>query len=376
MRIVILHNYPIHYKHLLFTALAELGVEVDVLFAARSSDMRTAAMQPVGNAYRSYFLSEGSAESLPQFSTAFRAVQVASQCRPDAVVISGYTYLATWSLLAWAKTCGKPVALWFESNIFDRPRHLVRESIKRVFLVGCDVGHVYGTSNRQYLENLGMKSSAIIEKRATVDWEIFSKQRAEFHSDVRRFIYVGRFSPEKNLPRLLEAFRIVRDKTKVELVLVGYGPDEPRLRQKTRDLGLEESVVFAGAKTQVEVSVTLAECDCLVLPSLSEPWGLVANEALCVGLPLILSDRCGCALDLVQEGTGWIVGAEDTEGLAQAMFRVCSLSIEEMRTMGKAALSIAEDYAPRKCARMILTSLEDLVAKRRTSKGLLAGHLK
>ena len=374
MRIAILHNHPIHYKHLLFTALVGLGAEVDVIFAARSSDMRTPAMQPVGKIYRSHFLSEGSIETLPHLSTAFRAVQVASQCRPDVVIISGYNYLATWSMLAWAKASGKPVALWFESNAFDRRRYVVKEYVKRVFLRGCDVAHVYGKSNRDYLESMGMKSSSILEKRATVDWEIFSKRRAGFHSDFRRFAYVGRFSPEKNLPRLLEAFRIVRDKTPAELVLVGYGPDEPQLKQRTLDLDLEESVVFAGPKTQDEVSMTMAECDCLVLPSLSEPWGLVANEALCAGLPIILSNRCGCALDLVSAATGWIVRAEDTDGLAEAMLRVCRLSRESLQSMGQAAVSIAGEYAPEKCASRILANLEELLASRRTSRRLLPGH--
>ncbi|HLY41326.1 MAG TPA: glycosyltransferase [Terracidiphilus sp.] len=373
MRLVVLHNHPIHYKHLLFTAMAQLGAEVDVLFAARSSNQRTAAMHQVGSAYRSHFLSEGSIESLPQFSTALRAVEVASQCLPDAVIISGYNYLPTWSMLAWAKIIGKPVALWFESNAFDRPHYPVKEFLKRIFLYGCDVGHVYGTSNRQYLEELGMKSYEIVEKRATVDWELFSKRRAVFHSDFRRFIYVGRFSPEKNLTRLMEAFQIVQSKTRIraELLLVGYGPDESMLRQRTRDLGLSESVVFGGAKTQEEVCMTLAECDCLVLPSLSEPWGLVANEALCVGMPVILSDRCGCAIDLARDGIGWIVGAEDTNAFAESMLKVCNLSIEELRTMGRNAVSIAEEYSPQQCAARIMASLEDLVAKRQTSKPLL-----
>ena len=374
MRVAILHNHPIHYKHLLFTALAELGAEIHVLFAARSSDARTAAMQPAGKTYRSHFLSEGSIESLPHLSSALRAVQVAAQIRPDVMIISGYNYLPTWSLLAWAKTSGKPVVLWFESNIFDHPRNLVKESIKRVFLSGCDVGHVYGTSNRRYLEHLGMKPSAILEKRAAVDWEVFSKRRAEFHLEFRRFVYVGRFAPEKNLPRLLDAFRMIRDKAIAELVLVGYGPDEPQLRQKTRDLGLEESVVFAGTKTQEEVSKTLAECDCLVLPSLSEPWGLVANEALCAGLPLIVSDRCGCALDLALEGIGWIVGAEDTQGLASRMLQVCGLSIEDLRTMGQAGAALGTEYSPERCARRIMASLEELIAKQDTSTRLVTGQ--
>jgi len=354
--------------------MAQQGAEVDVVFAARSSNMRTAALQPAGQSYNSHFLSDGSFESLPQIRTAMRAIGAFSRCRPDVVIIAGYSYLPTWSVLAWAKFRRKPVALWFESNLFDHPRQLFKESIKRIFVRGCDVGHVYGKSNRTYVEYLGMKPSAILEKRATVDWALFSKRRAEFHSDFRRFVYVGRFSPEKNLPRLLEAFCIVRQKSRAELVLVGYGPDEPLLREITHDLGLNESVVFAGAKTPEEVSMTLAECDCLVLASLSEPWGLVVNEALCTGLPVIVSNQCGCALDLATQGTGWIFQAENTPDLAEAMLHVCELKLERLREMAQLAVKLASEYAPEAGAKRILANLEELLDRRRTSKGMVKSH--
>jgi glycosyltransferase involved in cell wall biosynthesis len=287
------------------------------------------------------------------------------------VIISGYSYLPCWSVLAWAKIHRKPIVLWFESNRFDHPRHAVKELIKKIFVRACNVGHVYGKSNREYLEHLGMRPSAIMEKRATVDSGIFMKRRAAFHSDFRRFVYVGRFSPEKNLPRLLEAFRIVRDKSRANLVLVGYGPDELLLKQKTSDLGLNESVVFVGPKTQEEVSQAFAESDCLVLPSLSEPWGLVANEALCAGLPIIVSDQCGCALDLATEDTGWVVDAENTAELAEAMLEVCRLPQERLQEMGRAAVKISAEYTPEACARRILANLEELVERHRTLKRLV-----
>ncbi len=374
MRVAVLHNHPIHYKHLLFTRLAELGVEVDVLFAARSSNQRTASLQPAGESYHSHFLSEGTFESLPQIRTALRAVRVVARCRPDIVIISGYSYLPTWSTLVWAKLRGKPVVLWFESNIFDHRRQFLKESIKRIFVRACDVGQVYGQSNRSYLEELGMESSQILEKRATVDWEVFSKRRAEFHSDFRRFVYVGRFSPEKNLLRLLEATRIVIDKSRAELVLVGYGTDEPMLRQRTHELGLDDSVVFAGPKTQDEVSAVLSESDCLVLPSLSEPWGLVVNEGLSTGLPVIVSNRCGCALDLAGEKMGWVFNPNNTAELAETMLIVCGMSLERLQQMGQAAVKKAAEYSPEACAKRILSSLEELSERCRTSKGLANGN--
>jgi glycosyltransferase involved in cell wall biosynthesis len=374
MRISVLHNHPIHYKHLLFTALASLGVEVDVIFAARSSDLRTPSLQPAGERYRSHFLSDGSFESLPQMQTALSAVRVVERCHPDVVIIGGYSYLPAWSVLTWAKLRHRPVALWFQSNRCDQPRHWATELVKKVFVGACDVGHVYGKSSQEYLESLGMKSSVIMVKGATVDSDIFMKGRAKFHSDFRQFVYVGRFSPEKNLPRLLEAFCIVRNKNRAELVLVGYGPDEQQLRQKTCDLGLNGSVVFTGSKTQDEASQILRESDCLVLPSLSESWGLVVNEALCSGIPVIVSNRCGCAPDLVTGDTGWIFDAEDTEELASAMGEVCRLPLERLKKMGQAAVKLSAKYSPDGCARRIVANLEELLAKDRTGKNPINRH--
>jgi glycosyltransferase involved in cell wall biosynthesis len=365
MRVALLHNHPIHYMHLLFTAIANQGVSLDVIFAARSSNQRSPSMLLTGENYHSHFLSEGSFESLPQLSSALHALRTIKQCSPDVVIISGYFYLPTWSILAWAKLHRKPIVFWFESNQFDRRRGGSKEMIKKLFVGACDAAHVYGSSNREYLESLGMKRSMIIEKRATIDSELFSKRRAAFHSEFRRFIYVGRFSPEKNLPRLLEAFRIVQRKHRTELVLVGYGPDEQLLRQQARDLGLNDSVVFAGAMTQDEVGRALADSDCLVLPSLSEPWGLVANEALCSGIPIIVSNRCGCARDLVTEDSGWAIEPEDLEQLAEAMYKLCMLPLGRLKQMGEAALKIASEYTPEKGADRIVANLEELLERDR-----------
>ena len=374
MRIAVLHNHPIHYKHLLFTALASRGIEVDVIFAARSSNLRTASLQPAGDTYRSHFLSDGSFEALPQGRTALRAVLAFERLNPDIVIIGGYSYLPTWSVLAWANLRRKPTVLWFESNLFDHPRCRAKELMKQLFVSGCDVAHVYGQSNRDYLECLGMKPSTIQEKRATVDSAIFMRRRALFHAGFRRFIFVGRFSAEKNLPRLLEAFRTVRNSSMAELVLVGYGPDEQLLRDKVRDLGLDEAVVFTGPKTQEEVCQSLAEADCLLLPSLSETWGLVVNEALCVGIPVIVSSRCGCAKDLATAKTGWVVDAENVAELVQAMATVCSASLQHLEAMGEAGVKQAVEYSPDACAKRIARNLEDLLNRYRARKGLLYGH--
>jgi 1,2-diacylglycerol 3-alpha-glucosyltransferase len=172
---------------------------------------------------------------------------------------------------------------------------------------------------------------------------------------------------------LLEAFRIAHLKSRAELVLVGHGPDELLLRQMTRDLGLNEAVVFTGPKTQDEVSQTLMGSDCLVLPSLSEPWGLVSIEALCTGIPVVVSNRCGCARNVVTEETGWTFPAEDTEELARTLAEVCSLPLERLQKMGEAAVKLSAEYSPDACAKRILANLEELLARHRGALGGING---
>jgi glycosyltransferase involved in cell wall biosynthesis len=369
MRVTILHNHPIHYKHLLFEAMAAQGVNVDVIFAGRSSSARTAWMQPSGGGYRSHFLWDGGFESLPQVRTAALAVRMAERCCPEVVIVGGYWYLATWSLLGWAKARQLPVALWFESTRLDHPRGKVKEGLKRTFVGWCDVAHVYGRSNREYLEQLGMPHRAIVEKTGPVDTGTFLKRLAAFHEGYRRFIYVGRFSPEKNLPCLLQAFKTVAARRKAELVMVGYGPDEMTLRRQVHALDLDGRVEFAGPKTQDGVSQLLAGADCLVLPSSSEAWGLVINEALCTGVPVLVSDRCGCARDLVTAETGWTFPTGNAEQLAARMLEVCDLTVARLREMGAAAVSLGSEYSPQSCAERIVESLQELLARKDSKAG-------
>lgn len=363
IRVAILHNHPIHYSHLLFTAMSEGGAEVDVVFAAKSSDERTTSLQPLGSTYKSHFLSDGSFQSLPQIKTALRAIEALAACRPDVVVIGGYSYLAAWSSLWWAKLHRKPVVLWSETHRGSGGRRPVKESIKRLFVMGCNAGHVYGKSSRAYLEELGMKSSAIAEKRAVVDTEQFFGRRAGFHAEFRRFVFVGRFVAEKNLLCILDAFARVHKTCRAELLLVGYGPLEPDLGRRVEELSLDASVVFVGACHQDRVCQLMAESDCLVLFSKSEPWGLVVNEAQCVGLPVIVSDRCGCAPDLVHQDTGWVVESDNVRGLAETMEAVCRMGVGELKRMGAAARRIAVEYSPAASANRVLMQLRNLTVR-------------
>ena len=106
-------------------------------------------------------------------------------------------------------------------------------------------------------------------------------------------------------------------------MLVGSGPDEPRLRAMVDALALAERVEFPGFMPAEAVSRTLADALALVLPSVEEQWGLVVNEALAFGLPVIVSRQVGSRDALVRDGiNGHVVASDSVEQLAQAMLDI------------------------------------------------------
>src|ERR1035441_6578083 len=108
-----------------------------------------------------------------------------------------------------------------------------------------------------------------------------------------------------NLEFGLEALQRLSIEARQELLLriVGYGPLEGSLRLKAESLGLNDIVQFAGPRKHSQLPEVYHSADVLLLPSTSEPWGLTVNESMLCGLPAIVSQRCGCARDLVNPGT-------------------------------------------------------------------------
>ena len=103
--------------------------------------------------------------------------------------------------------------------------------------------------------------------------------------------------------------------------------------------------------------------DIFVLPTLSDPWGLVVNEAMIFGLPIICTDTAGVAYDLVREGiNGFVVKAGNSDVLYAALKRLCD-DPELRETMGKESLKIIKGYTPEKWARNFINAVEEVLRR-------------
>ena len=123
LKVTIIHNHPIHYKHLLFTELKRRGLDFDVMFLGGSSSIRRELVPLSEELYRSHVAWPGPYETAPAWHRAEFTWRKLRELRPNIVIISGYYAIECWVALLWAKLHAAPVVMWFESNEFDAPRH-------------------------------------------------------------------------------------------------------------------------------------------------------------------------------------------------------------------------------------------------------------
>jgi glycosyltransferase involved in cell wall biosynthesis len=187
----------------------------------------------------------------------------------------------------------------------------------------------------------------------------------------RFFLTVCRFVPKKNLPGLLRAYALyacLASGSPWHLVIAGTGPMEEEIRSLIAQLGLGELVHLPGYLSAEQLGPLYALASTFILPSLySEQWGLVVNEAMAARLPVLVSNICGCAPDLVIEGvTGFTFDPRDERRLAELMLRMHSGEVD-LKKMGRAAQKHIANYSPDLFARNLLQAAEVAIehAKRR-----------
>ena len=261
-----------------------------------------------------------------------------NRIQPDAVLCGGYNYLASWEAAYWARTHRIPLLLWSESTALDqRRRHLLVEFMKARFLGLCRAFVVPGKSSLRYLKDLGIARERVFTAPNAVDTDLFSSLAEEArrcdtqvrvrHSlPLRYFLYVGRLVRVKGVFELLEAYAQLsaQIRSEVGLVFVGDGVDRAELMEYASRVA-PGTIQFPGFVHRERLPEFYALADAFIFPTLSDPWGLVVNEAMSCGLPVILTNVAGCMPDLVQDRwNGYVVKPADPSQLAAAMLRLAS----------------------------------------------------
>ena len=289
----------------------------------------------------------------------------------DALWVHGYARFVNWAAMLRAKAGGLKVLVRDEASEISADRSALRRQAKRLFfraLVGvADAYLAIGSANRDYYLSQGIAPGRLFPMPYCVDNDFFASRAsaaATSREDLRRslgieagrpiILYASKFEARKRPDDLLRAYGHLLGElagvAKPYLLFVGDGDLRPALEAEAREKGLAD-IRFLGFRNQTELPALYELCDVFVLPSTREPWGLVVNEVMATGRPVVVSDRVGCAQDLVRNGVnGFVFPLGDTRALAAALKEVLG-NPERARGMGLQSRAIlatwtfAEDVA-------------------------------
>jgi glycosyltransferase involved in cell wall biosynthesis len=303
--------------------------------------------------------------------------------RPDVIVCVGYADPEISQAMHWAMQRRVSLVTCSDSTVVDESRTWYRESLKRRVVSAFGAALVAGRRSKEYLVGLGLEERNQFAPWDVVDNDHFSEgadrargneqaERARRQLAARYFLCVARFVAKKNLGRLLEAYASYADRAGPaawSLVLLGSGPEEAALRNYVSAAGLLDRVHFPGFCQYAELPAYYGLAGALLLPSAAEQWGLVVNEAMAAGLPVLVSSRCGCAPDLVRAGeNGFTFAPGDVGGLAGLLDRIASLDQPRLQVMGQRSREIITAFAPAAFARGLEAAITCALARPRTRR--------
>jgi glycosyltransferase involved in cell wall biosynthesis len=372
MRVLIVHNQLwAHYKAIIFNELQKIISQNpdDKLLVVQIASVEKSRIN-LGNSdlsihqYPYRLLHKGTLEEVGLWTRIFGVIKVIGEFKPTVVNLTGYYDLASWAILFFCKIKGIKTILSNESTASDHSRNSIKEFIKSLIIKQFDGFFNFGTLSKEYVLSLGGKPEQMLVNRNCVDnlalRKIYKKSvinriigQKRLGLSAKNFIFVGRLIDFKNLFRFLEAFGIAQKTSNQDwgVIILGDGELKNDLQNFVFEKNIQKISFQQGVSWQ-QVPEYLALSNALVLPSHSEPWGLVVNEAMACGLPVLVSNKCGCAIDLVKNGeNGFTFSPENLEELTNLLRNFMTMNEERLSRMGNISEKIIKDYSPENVGR-------------------------
>ena len=313
--------------------------------------------------------------------------------RFDACLVHGWYLKSYLQAIAACRRLGIPVLLRGDSQLTTR-RGLVKRALKyvpyRMLLNSVDGHLVVGSANREYLQHYGVPGDRLFDVPHAVDDAWFAplaKQAREQGSRLREraalgipqgarvALFVGRLVASKRPGDLVRALAHPRLPDDVWGLFVGSGPLDEATRAQAASMNAR--AVFAGFRNQQALPACYAAADWLVLPSDSrETWGLVANEALACGLPVVVSTGAGCARDMAIPPAGRQYPAGNVDALVAAMTAVRDDLSRDPAGIEAAVRDLSQAFSRDRSVAAAIRAIESVAARRAplpVSDGAMSG---
>jgi glycosyltransferase involved in cell wall biosynthesis len=392
-RIAVLNSHPIQYLAPLYAFLnADPGLEITALYLSNCS-IRGERDKGFGKevrwdidllaGYRSVFVGKAVDTNVPEGGfLSLITPELWGELRSgryDILWLNGHNYAANHVALAAAKSARMPVMMRSDTHL-ALERHGLKAALRRPVLGAfyglCDCFLAIGTANEAFYRAMGVHEEKIFRVPFAVDNDRFmstARIGVEERRAVRRqfgiaedapaILFASKFQKRQRPDDLIRAgAKLVSAGLRFHIIMIGMGEMDGELRSLVAELGLD-NVVFAGFVNQSALPRVLSSGDVFVLPSEDEPWGLIVNEAMCAGLPVIVSNEVGCAADLVRQGgNGLTFRAGDIDGLAAALRPVLE-NAELRRRMSHASLTRISDWGYPHCLQGVRAAVSYLSAR-------------
>lgn len=295
--------------------------------------------------------------------------------KPDAILVFGWSYASHLKVMRNFK--GK-VPIWFrgDSTLLDESlsfRNLIKSPLLKWVYSHVDKAFYVGTANKKYFKKYGLNSQQLVFAPHAIDNNRFLLDHSEGAHAIRGalgireddilILFAGKFEEKKNPQILVSAF-LELNHPKAHLLLVGNGPLEESLKAKTEISS--SKIHFLDFQNQKIIPNIYTASDLFCLPSKGpgETWGLAVNEAMACGKAILVSDKVGCAEDLVHPGAnGEIFKADSKRDLLEKMGALCYSN--QLDTLGVNSKNMIKNWSYEAICDALITEL-NYEAKRQT----------
>lgn len=308
---VILTHLPAFYKINLYNELAK-KLNIYVIFLGNSTNEKRAKdFTNLNNLNFKYeIIYNGNFQDRNKIKSCLRLYQIISKIKFNKILLGGWELLESWLVIFITNKNKNCYVL--ESTIIESITTGWKGLIKKIFLSKISTVFASGNLHIKLMHKLNFdKTIKITRGVGIINKPIYEDIRKIYK---KRFLFIGRLSDEKNLETLIYIFN---DLPSFTLTIVGIGPNEIKLKKIAKN-----NIIFTGSINNSEIQNIFLKNDIFILPSIHEPWGLVVEEALYFGLPVIVSNNCG-ACELIENGiNGFLINPYDLDEMKKIILNI------------------------------------------------------
>lgn len=292
---IIITSIPAFYKINLYNELSR-KLDIFVIFISSTTSEKRAPDFTKNKIYFEYItLSNSNLQNRNIFKSILSLKKALNSVSINKIIIGGWDLIEYWYIIIFKGSFNLELAL--ESTFIESSNSILKTYLKKLFLKGISKVYCSGENHKILLDSLGFSKHISITKGVGIINKLGKTKSLSNYE--KKFLFIGRLEKIKNLELVLNIFNELPDHS---LTIIGVGSIEEKLKAKTKS----KNIFFKGDIRNSDLIKYFKETNFLILPSLSETWGLVVEEALYNKTPVILSHNCG-SQELIKESYNGIL---------------------------------------------------------------------